>query len=124
MTEQQRQQTYAQMLVRLSRSNFRSRFHLKAQDKQYIRDKGWNTVADHADFVSKRLAPAAARKTTASRHPCGGIRCSSRSTRPPVAAGAVWQNVAFRRVCRFRQAAGLYRWNADELMRREMKIEN
>ena len=60
MTDKQRQETYAQMLVRLSRSNFRSRFHLKAQDKQYIREKGWNTVADHAaDFVSKRLAPAA-----------------------------------------------------------------
>ncbi len=59
MTDKQRQETYAQMLVRLSRSNFRSRFHLKAQDKQYIRDKGWNTIADHAaDFVSKRLAPA------------------------------------------------------------------
>mgnify|MGYP000807679288 CR=1 FL=1 len=59
MTDKQRQEIYAQMLVRLSRSNFRSRFHLKAQDKQYIRDKGWNTVADHAaDFVSKRLAPA------------------------------------------------------------------
>ena len=37
MTDKQRQETYAQMLVRLSRSNFRSRFHLKAQDKQYIR---------------------------------------------------------------------------------------
>ena len=60
MTDKQRQETYAQMLVRLSRSNFRSRFHLKAQDKQYIREKGWNTIADHAaDFVSKRLAPAA-----------------------------------------------------------------
>lgn len=59
MTDKQRQETYAQMLVRLSRSNFRSRFHLKAQDKQYIREKGWNTIADHAaDFVSKRLAPA------------------------------------------------------------------
>ena len=59
MTDKQRQEAYAQMLVRLSRSNFRSRFHLKAQDKQYIREKGWNTVADHAaDFVSKRLAPA------------------------------------------------------------------
>ena len=47
MTDKQRQETYAQMLVRLSRSNFRSR------------DKGWNTIADHAaDFVSKRLAPA------------------------------------------------------------------
>ena len=59
MTDKQRQQTYAQMLVRLSQSNFRSRFRLKAQDKQYIREKGWNTIADHAaDFVSKRLAPA------------------------------------------------------------------
>ena len=37
MTDKQRQETYAQMLVRLSRSNFPSRFHLKAQDKQYIR---------------------------------------------------------------------------------------
>ena len=37
MTDKQRQETYAQMFVRLSRSNFRSRFHLKAQDKQYIR---------------------------------------------------------------------------------------
>ena len=59
LNDKQRQETYAQMLVRLSRSNFRSRFHLKVQDKQYIREKGWNTVADHAaDFVSKRLAPA------------------------------------------------------------------
>ena len=45
MTDKQRQETYAQMLVRLSRSNFRSRFHLKAQDKQYIREKGWNATA-------------------------------------------------------------------------------
>ena len=59
MTDKQRQETYAQMLVRLSKSSFRSRFRLKAQDKQYIREKGWNTIADHAaDFVSKRLAPA------------------------------------------------------------------
>ena len=58
MTDKQRQETYAQMLVRLSCSNFRSRFHLKAQDKQYIREKGWNTIADHAaDFVSKRGHP-------------------------------------------------------------------
>ena len=106
MTDKQRQETYAQMLVRLSRSNFRSRFHLKAQDKQYIREKGWNTVADHAaDFVSKRLAPAEP-KTTASRHPCGGIRCSSRSTQPPAAAAAVWQNgMAFRRGCRFQRSS-------------------
>ena len=95
MTDKQRQETYAQMLVRLSRSNFRSRFHLKAQDKQYIREKGWNTIADHAaDFVSKRLAP------------CGDIRCSSRSTLPPAAAAAVWRNgMASRRACRFRRSS-------------------
>ena len=81
MTDKQRQETYAQMLVRLSRSNFRSRFHLKAQDKQYIREKGWNTIADHAaDFVSKRLAPAEAvwRNGMASRRACR-FRRSSRS---------------------------------------------
>ena len=48
MTDKQRQETYAQMLVRLSRSNFRSRFHLKAQDKQYIREKGWHSAGGAA----------------------------------------------------------------------------
>ncbi len=92
MTDKQRQETYAQMLVQLSRSNFRSRFHLKAQDKRYIREKGWNTIADHAaDFVSKRLARPN-RKTTASRPHAGVIRCSSRSMLPPAAAAAVWRN--------------------------------
>ena len=106
MTEQQRQQTYAQMLVRLSRSNFRSRFHLKAQDKQYIRDKGWNTIADHAaDFVSKRLAPAEP-KNDGKQTPMRDIRCSSRSTLPPAAAAAVWRSgTAFRRACRFRRSS-------------------
>ena len=98
MTDKQRQETYAQMLVRLSRSNFRSRFHLKAQDKQYIREKGWNTIADHAaDFVSKRLAPA---------EPKNDGRCSSRSMLPPAAAAAVWRNgMASRRACRFRRSS-------------------
>lgn len=106
MTDKQRQETYAQMLVRLSRSNFRSRFHLKAQDKQYIRDKGWNTVVDHAaDFVSKRLAPAAP-KNDGKQTPMRGHPCSSRSTRPPAAAAAVWQNgMASRRGCRFRRSS-------------------
>ena len=92
MTDKQRQETYAQMLVRLLCSNFRSRFHLKAQDKQYIHEKGWNTIADHAaDFVSRRLAPAEP-KNDGKQTPCAGIRCSSRSTLPPAAAGAVWRS--------------------------------
>ena len=73
MTDKQRQETYAQMLVRLSRSNFRSRFHLKAQDKQYIREKGWNTIADHApiSFPSACTGRAEKRRQadTHARHP-------------------------------------------------------
>lgn len=44
---------------RLSRSNFRSSFHLKPKDCQYIDVKGLATIRSHAaDFVAKRLAPA------------------------------------------------------------------
>ena len=57
--QSQNEQAYARMLVLLSRSRFRSRFHLGIRDRQYICDKGWDTIARHArDFVSKRLAPA------------------------------------------------------------------
>lgn len=44
---------------RLSKSTFRSRFHLTAKDRAYIVDKGLPTIRRHAmDFVTKRLAPA------------------------------------------------------------------
>ena len=50
---------YARMLVLLSRSRFRSRFHLGLRERQYICDKGWDTIRRHAaDFVAQRLAPA------------------------------------------------------------------
>lgn len=50
---------YEQRLAALSRSNFRSRFHLGLRDRQYICDKGWDVMRRHAaDFVSQRLAPA------------------------------------------------------------------
>ncbi len=43
---------------RLSKSDFRSRFHLSAEDRAYIEEKGLETVSSHAkDFVAKRLAP-------------------------------------------------------------------
>ena len=48
-----------QLFEGLSRSSFRSRFHLKEQDKAYIRQKGMDTIRQHAwDFIEKRLAPA------------------------------------------------------------------
>lgn len=42
----------------LSKSTFRSSFYLKDKDKNYIIDKGMNTIRDHAyDIILKRLAP-------------------------------------------------------------------
>ena len=42
---------------RLSKSKFRSSFHLKDKDILYIEDKGINKIRNHAyDFVTKRLA--------------------------------------------------------------------
>ncbi|MBO4878249.1 MAG: DUF4186 domain-containing protein [Ruminococcus sp.] len=42
---------------RLKRSDFRSRFHLACKDRQYIAEKGLDTIQSHArDFVEKRLS--------------------------------------------------------------------
>ncbi len=44
--------------ARLSKSTFRSRFHLKEKDIEYIKTKGLDVIKSHAyDFVTKRLAP-------------------------------------------------------------------
>ncbi len=46
------------VLTRLSKSKFRSSFHLKEKDKNYINEKGIETITKHAyDFINKRLAP-------------------------------------------------------------------
>ena len=48
-----------ELFERLSKSAFRSRFHLSKKDKDYIAVKGLATIRKHAeDFVAKRLAPA------------------------------------------------------------------
>ena len=44
---------------RLARSSFRSRFKLGEKDRQYVIDKGMDTIRRHAeDFVEKRLSDA------------------------------------------------------------------
>jgi exodeoxyribonuclease V alpha subunit len=49
---------FTSLFDRLSQSTFRSRFHLKETDKQYVSEKGLETIRLHArDFISKRLAP-------------------------------------------------------------------
>lgn len=46
-------------LYSLTKSNFRSKFHLKEKDKQYIKEKGIEKIREHAkDFITKRLAPS------------------------------------------------------------------
>lgn len=45
-------------LSELSKSKFRSSFHLKDKDKMYVQEKGMETIRKHAyDFIQKRLAP-------------------------------------------------------------------
>src|SRR5271167_822767 len=44
---------------RLSRSAFRSRFRLRAVEREYLDRKGLDVILDHGrDFIEKRLAPA------------------------------------------------------------------
>lgn len=51
--------TIDEALQKLQRSRFRSRFHLTAKDRAYIRDKGMDAIRRHgADFIAARLAPA------------------------------------------------------------------
>ena len=47
------------ILDRLARSNFRSRFKLRAKELDYIKDKGIDKIRSHAvDFIRDRVAPA------------------------------------------------------------------
>ena len=47
------------LFFKLSKSKFRSRFHLSDKDKQYVLSHGLDTIKKHAyDFISTRLAPS------------------------------------------------------------------
>ena len=47
------------IFFKLSRSKFRSSFHLSKKDKEYVTNKGLDKIRGHAyDFVKKRLAPS------------------------------------------------------------------
>ena len=46
------------LLFKLSKSSFRSRFHLSEKDRQYVLEKGYDIISQHAyDFIDKRLSP-------------------------------------------------------------------
>jgi exodeoxyribonuclease V alpha subunit len=66
--------TVDEALERLSRSKFRSSFKLSKRDKEYINEKGMDTVHSHArDFVKTKLAPVFpendGKQTAMSGHP-------------------------------------------------------
>ncbi len=47
-----------QLFERLLRSKFRSRFHLKDKEKEYVREKGMEEIRAHAwKFIERRIAP-------------------------------------------------------------------
>lgn len=47
------------IFYKLSKSKFRSSFHLSKKDKEYVTNKGLDKIREHAyDFVKKRLAPS------------------------------------------------------------------
>ena len=49
---------YDLMLAKLSKSKFRSSFHLRKYMINYINEKGMDKIKKHAyDFIEKRLAP-------------------------------------------------------------------
>jgi hypothetical protein len=48
-----------ELFAALSKSPFRSRFHLQGKELDYLHGKGLPAILDHAaDFVTRRLAPA------------------------------------------------------------------
>lgn len=50
---------YKQLFEGLGNFKFRSGFHLKQKDIDYINEKGLDTIRRHAeDFIAKRIAPA------------------------------------------------------------------
>jgi hypothetical protein len=51
-----------ELFERLTRSDFRSRFTLGSEEREYLVAKGWVTILSHAnDFLQSRLAPASPR---------------------------------------------------------------
>ena len=57
--EMAKDEWYRQLFERLDNSKFRSSFHLKQKDIDYINEKGLDTIRQHAaDFIAKREAPA------------------------------------------------------------------
>ena len=52
-----KEEWFTQLFDHLEHSKFRSSFHLKQRDIDYINEKGMDTIRDHVrDFIEKREA--------------------------------------------------------------------
>lgn len=52
-------QDISDILKKLSKSKFRSSFKLNEKYKEYVNQKGYEKIKEHAyDFITKRLAPS------------------------------------------------------------------
>ena len=82
-----------QLFEGLSRSDFRSRFHLKEQDKEYVRQKGHRyDPAARPGFCREKTGLLQCPLTTESRPLCGDIRFLSPSMPRQPAAEDAWKN--------------------------------
>ena len=80
---------YTQLFERLDNSKFRSGFHLKKKDREYVREKGLETIRQHArDFIAKREAPAVI-PNDGKQTPMRAILCLLRSMLQQPAVGNV-----------------------------------
>ena len=87
-----KEEWYKQLFEHLEASKFRSSFHLKQKDIDYINEKGLDVIRQHAqDFIAKREAPAFI-PNDGKQTPTKGIRYLLRSMQPQHVVGSVSGN--------------------------------
>lgn len=78
-----------EILDKLAKSKFRSRFKLRAKELEYIKDKGLDKIRLHAyDFIRVRVAPAEL-QMTANKLQCEDTLYLLPNMQPPPAAAVV-----------------------------------
>ncbi len=59
MLSEEENSRLGQLFSRLGKSKFRNSFNLEKKEREYLQDKGFSVIEQHArDFVKERLAPA------------------------------------------------------------------
>jgi hypothetical protein len=90
---------FTDLFARLAESDFRSRFHLKAKDREYIAEKGLIPSVDMPPTLWRSVWLLLSYPTTENRHQCEVILCSWRNMRRGGAAESGIQTHRNRRDC-------------------------